>query len=81
MNPLASFWSAMSSAANLVSMVCNWMFDIERMLGEITETKYFDGTVYVKAHLDGGDVSRVWVLLIGQNRRTAPLDFIKNISQ
>ena len=46
------------AAVNTVSMVCNGLFDVERMRGEITETETFDGSVYVTVDLDGGDVSR-----------------------
>ena len=49
-------FSVMPAAANSVSMVCNRLFDVERMRGEITETETFDGSVYVTVDLDGGDV-------------------------
>jgi hypothetical protein len=71
----------MPAAADTVSMVCNGLFDVERMRGEIIETEQFDGSIYVTVDLDGGDVSRVWMVPIEQNRRMASLDFIKNMPQ
>ena len=62
-------------------MVCNGLFDVERMRGEITETEQFDGSVYVTVELDGGDVSRVQMVPIERNRRMSSLDFIKNMPQ
>ena len=67
----------MPAAANTVSMVCNGLFDVGRMRGEITETEKFAGSVYVTVELDGGDVSRVQMVPIEQNRRMSSLDFIK----
>ena len=58
-------------------MVCNGLFDVERMRGEITETEQFDGSVYVTVELDGGDESRVQMVPIERNRRMSSLDFIK----
>ena len=74
-------FSVMPAAANTVSMVCNGLFDVERMRGEITETEQFDGSVYATVHLDGDDVSRVEMVPIERNRRMASLDFIKNMPQ
>ena len=53
---LLLLFSVMPAAANLVSMVCTGLFDVERMRGETTETEQFDGSVYVTVDLDGGDV-------------------------
>jgi hypothetical protein len=72
-------FSAVPAAANTVSMVCNGLFDVERMRGEITETEQFDCSVYVTVELDGGDVSRVQMVPIERNRRMSSLDFIKNM--
>ena len=72
-------FSVMPAAANSVSMVCNGLFDVERMRGEITETETFDGSVYVTVDLYGGDVSRVRMVPIERNRRMESLDFIKNM--
>ena len=74
-------FSVVPAAANTVSMVCNGLFDVERMRGEITETEQFDGSVYVTVELDGGDVSRVQMVPIERNRRMSSLDFIKNMPQ
>ena len=74
-------FSVVPAAANTVSMVCNSLFDVERMRGEITETEQFDGSVYVTVELDGGDVSRVQMVPIERNRRMSSLDFIKNMPQ
>ena len=49
------------------------------MRGEITETEQFYSSVYVTVDLDGGDVSRVGMFPIEQNRRMASLNFIKNM--
>ncbi|MDC1406746.1 hypothetical protein N8524_00300 [Candidatus Puniceispirillum sp.] len=49
------------------------------MRGEITETEQFYSSIYVTVDLDGGDVSRVGMFLIEQNRRMASLNFIKNM--
>ena len=73
--------SVMTVVANLVSMVCKGLFDVERMLGEITETEQFDGSVYVTVDLDGVDVSRVRMVPIERDRHMASLDFIKNMPQ
>ena len=78
---LLLLFSVMPSAANLVSMVCKGLFDVERMLGEITETEQFDGSVYVTVYLDGGDVSRVRMVPNERDRHMASLDFIKNMPQ
>jgi len=47
------------------------------MRGEITETEQFDSSVCVTVDLDGGDVSRVRMLLIERNRRMASLNLSK----
>ena len=70
-------FSVVPAAANTVLMVCNGLFDVERMRGEITETEQFDGSVYVTVDLDGGDVSRVQMLPIERNRRMASLNLSK----
>jgi len=73
--------------ANTVSMVCNGLFNVERMRSEITETEQFDGSVYVTVELDSGDVSREQMVPIDRNRRMSSLglisslDFIQNMPQ
>ena len=57
-------FSVTPATANTVSMVCNGLFDVERMRGEITETEQFDDSVYVTVDLDGDDVSRVQMVPI-----------------
>ena len=78
---LLLLFSVMPAAANLVSMVCKGLFDVERMRGEITQTEKFDGFVYETVDLDGGDVSRVQMVPIERDRHMASLDFIKNMPQ
>ena len=39
-------------------MVCKGLFDVEGMLGKISETEKFEGSAYVTVDLDGGDVIR-----------------------
>ena len=56
---LLLLFSAMPAAANLVSMVCKGQFVVERICGEITETRQGDVSGCVTVDLDGGDVSRV----------------------
>jgi hypothetical protein len=74
-------FSVTPATANTVSMVCNGLFDVERIRGEITETEQFDDSVYVTVDLDGDDVSRVQMVPIERNRCMASLDFIKNMPQ
>ena len=78
---LLLLFSVMPAAANLVSMVCKDLFDVERMHGEITQTEQFDGFVYVTVDLVGVDVSRVRMVPIERDRHMASLDFIKNVPQ
>ena len=71
----------MTVVANSVSMVCKSLFDVERMHGEIIDPEQFDGSVYVTADLDSGDVSRLWMVPFERDRHMSSLDFIKNMPQ
>ena len=55
---LLPLFSVMPAAINSVSMVCEGLFDVERMQGKISKTEKFDCFVYVTNDLDGGDVMR-----------------------
>ena len=56
---LLQLLSVMPAAANSVSMVCKGQFVVERICGEITETRQFDVSGCVTVDLDSGDMSRV----------------------
>ena len=66
------------AVAKSVFMVCNGLFDVERMRGEDTETEQFNGAVYVTVDVDNDDVSRVRMVPIERSRRMSALDFVRN---
>ncbi len=75
------FLSATPVLAKSVFMVCNGLFLVERTAGEAIEADEFAGAVYLTVDVVGEEISRVRLVPIERERRTASFDLVRPLTR